>query len=52
MSLGLIAETIVEECLRLEHGVAACHDNVTLIIVSLADYYIYWERRSVLNNTP
>ena len=51
-SLGVIADQIVEECLRLEGGVPACYDNVTLIIVSLADYLVDFERRSVLNNTP
>ena len=48
-----MAETIVQECLNLEGGVSKpCYDNVTLIIVSLADYLMDFERRSVLNNTP
>ena len=39
--------------MRLEGGVSKpCYDNVTLIIVSLADYLMDFERRSVLNNTP
>ena len=49
MPLGAVAETIVEECLKLEQGAAKpCYDNVTLIIVSLADYLNDFERRSLL----
>jgi len=51
MGLGNIAETIVEECLRLEGVAKPCYDNVTLIIVSLADYLMDYEKRSLLN-TP
>lgn len=47
-SLGKIAEIIVEECLRLENEAQPCNDNVTLIIVSLADYLQDYERRSLL----
>jgi len=50
-SLGKIAETIVEECLRLEGVSKPCYDNVTLIIVSLADYLNDYEHRSHLS-TP
>ena len=49
--LGRIAEMIVEECLRLERVAKPCYDNVTLILVSLSDYLIDYERRSLLN-TP
>ena len=53
LTLGQAAETIVEECLRLEQGVSKpCYDNVTLIIVSLADYLIDYERRNLLNTPP
>lgn len=38
VSLGTIAETIVEEALRLENTKKPCKDNVTLMIVSLRDY--------------
>ena len=52
MPFGTVAETIVEECLRLEQGASTpCYDNITLIIVSLADYLMDYERRS-LGNTP
>lgn len=51
MDLGNIAETIVDECLRLEGSTRQCYDNVTLIIVSLADYLMDYEKRSLVN-TP
>jgi len=52
MPFGTVAESIVEECLRLEQGASKpCYDNVTLIIVSLADYLMDYERRSLVN-TP
>ena len=38
MSLGKIAQTIVEEALQLVGTNKPCSDNVTLIIVSLQDY--------------
>ena len=49
--LGYIAQTVVEECLRQEGGCKPCKDNVTLMIVSLKDYYREWHNRS-LNDTP
>jgi protein phosphatase 1L len=51
LDLGNIAETIVEECLRLENVAKPCYDNVTLIIVSLGDYLMDYEKRSLVN-TP
>jgi len=51
MGLGNIAATNVEECLRLEAATKECFDNVTPIIVSLADYLMDYERRSLMN-TP
>ena len=51
LDLGIIAETIVEECLRLENVIKPCYDNVTLIIVSLGDYLMDYEKRSLMN-TP
>ena len=51
VAMGHIAETIIEECLRLEGVSKPCYDNVTLIIVSLGDYLMDYEKRSLLN-TP
>ena len=51
LALGHISETIIEECLRLEGVSKPCYDNVTLIIVSLGDYLMDYEKRSLLN-TP
>lgn len=39
MSLGEISQTIIEEALELVNTNKHCHDNVTLIIVSLSDYW-------------
>lgn len=47
-SLGKIAEIIVEDCLRLEGALQPCNDNVTLIIVSLADYVFDYEHRNLV----
>lgn len=49
---GRIAETIVEECLDPYSFTGSCNDNVTLVIVSLGDYLMDFERRSQVNNTP
>ena len=51
LPLGLVSETIIEECLRLEGVGKPCYDNVTLVIVSLGDYLVDYERRNLLN-TP
>lgn len=51
LGLGNIAETIVEECLRMEGISKLCYDNVTLIIISLGDYLMDFEKRSLVN-TP
>ena len=50
-NLGAVAEQIVEECLRCESVSRPCYDNVTLIIVSLGEYLMDYEKRSLLN-TP
>jgi hypothetical protein len=50
-SLKMIAQTIVEECLRLEGVSKPSNDNVTLIIISLADYLMDYQQRSLVN-TP
>ena len=39
-SLGQVAEALVEECLQLKGEARPCYDNVTLVIVSLADYLV------------
>ena len=39
MSLGEISQTIIEEALELVNTNKHCYDNVTLIIVSLSDYW-------------
>ncbi len=46
-SLKMIAQTIVEECLRLEGVSKPSNDNVTLIIISLADR---WRRAAKATN--
>lgn len=51
MDLGNIAETIVEECIKCVDSETPCYDNVTLIIVSLGDYLMDYEKRSLVN-TP
>lgn len=51
LGLGNIAETIVEECVRTENPSKFCYDNITLVIVSLADYLMDYEKRSLVN-TP
>ena len=38
MSLGKIAQTIIDEALQLVGTNKPCYDNVTLIIISLRDY--------------
>jgi serine/threonine protein phosphatase PrpC len=43
MPLGTIAETIVEEALRLENTKKHCKDNVTLMIVNLSEYLRAYE---------
>lgn len=45
MPLSQIAETIVEEALRFENTKKACKDNVTVLIVSLSDYFADFERQ-------
>lgn len=50
-SLGTVAETLVDECLSQNSSARPCYDNVTLMIISLADYYADFERKSVLH-TP
>ena len=52
ISLGKISEMVVEECLGLERVSKPCYDNVTLLIISLQDYLIDYERRSVQGCTP
>ena len=39
MSLGKVAQTIVEEALELVNTTKHCYDNVTLMIISLKDYW-------------
>jgi len=39
LQYGPIAQTIIEECLALEHTRKHCYDNVTLVIVSLSEYF-------------
>ena len=50
--MGKISEMVVEECLGLERVSKPCYDNVTLLIISLQDYLIDYERRSVQGCTP
>ena len=50
-NMGKVAEALVDECLRLEGVSTPCYDNVTLIIVSLSDYLLDYQRRNLLN-TP
>ena len=39
LSLGKVSETILEECVTLTNTIKPCQDNLTLMIVSLSDYY-------------
>lgn len=39
-TLAQIAERIVEECLKPEKGKEPCNDNVTLMLVDMAAYYL------------
>ena len=45
--MGRISEMVVEECLGLERISKPCYDNVTLLIISLQDFLLDFERRSV-----
>ena len=38
-SLGIVAQTIIDEALELVNTTKHCSDNVTLMIVSLRDYW-------------
>ena len=51
MTLGKISETILEECTSLQNVKRPCQDNLTLIIVSLADYLNDWKQQCQQTST-